>query len=205
MSRQSPEQASLVAFLDGSKGTISYLEARGLFAALAIIPRMVAPGEWLPIVLGTSKAERPEVLLPALMELYNAEVEQVRRDARKAVPKFKTGDQPEWGAGFLRGLRLDWDAVTSNHECASIAVFMMVLSGEASYDGLAEDLKITEEKWRKKFGKGLPGLIRAMYEDLEEPRANAPVEPAPVALSERVGRNDPCPCGSGKKFKKCCG
>ena len=23
--------------------------------------------------------------------------------------------------------------------------------------------------------------------------------------SEKVGRNDPCPCGSGKKFKKCCG
>jgi len=22
---------------------------------------------------------------------------------------------------------------------------------------------------------------------------------------ERVGRNDPCPCGSGQKFKKCCG
>jgi hypothetical protein len=21
---------------------------------------------------------------------------------------------------------------------------------------------------------------------------------------EKVGRNDPCPCGSGKKFKKCC-
>ena len=24
-------------------------------------------------------------------------------------------------------------------------------------------------------------------------------------LSPKVGRNDPCPCGSGKKFKKCCG
>ena len=24
-------------------------------------------------------------------------------------------------------------------------------------------------------------------------------------LQEKVGRNDPCPCGSGKKFKKCCG
>jgi preprotein translocase subunit SecA len=22
---------------------------------------------------------------------------------------------------------------------------------------------------------------------------------------EKVGRNDPCPCGSGKKYKKCCG
>lgn len=26
-----------------------------------------------------------------------------------------------------------------------------------------------------------------------------------VAVSTKVGRNDPCPCGSGKKFKKCCG
>ena len=25
------------------------------------------------------------------------------------------------------------------------------------------------------------------------------------AVSEKVGRNDPCPCGSGKKYKKCCG
>jgi hypothetical protein len=25
------------------------------------------------------------------------------------------------------------------------------------------------------------------------------------ATSEKVGRNDPCPCGSGKKYKKCCG
>jgi preprotein translocase subunit SecA len=24
-------------------------------------------------------------------------------------------------------------------------------------------------------------------------------------MGERVGRNDPCPCGSGKKFKNCCG
>jgi len=30
--------------------------------------------------------------------------------------------------------------------------------------------------------------------------------PRPVKRSEpKAGRNDPCPCGSGKKFKKCCG
>ncbi len=29
--------------------------------------------------------------------------------------------------------------------------------------------------------------------------------PAPVKAAPKVGRNDPCPCGSGKKFKKCCG
>ena len=29
--------------------------------------------------------------------------------------------------------------------------------------------------------------------------------PKPVTSEKTVGRNDPCPCGSGKKFKKCCG
>ncbi len=34
----------------------------------------------------------------------------------------------------------------------------------------------------------------------------APQKQAPVRRgSEKTGRNDPCPCGSGKKFKKCCG
>ena len=27
----------------------------------------------------------------------------------------------------------------------------------------------------------------------------------PVRVGVKVGRNDPCPCGSGKKYKKCCG
>ncbi len=37
-------------------------------------------------------------------------------------------------------------------------------------------------------------------------RAPLPVVAAPIRLAEtRVGRNDPCPCGSGKKSKKCCG
>ena len=39
-------------------------------------------------------------------------------------------------------------------------------------------------------------------------RAQAPIPMAPqepVRSSKTVGRNDPCPCGSGKKYKKCCG
>ncbi|MCF6097228.1 preprotein translocase subunit SecA [Thermovorax subterraneus] len=30
-------------------------------------------------------------------------------------------------------------------------------------------------------------------------------KPQPVRKGEKIGRNDPCPCGSGKKYKKCCG
>lgn len=33
----------------------------------------------------------------------------------------------------------------------------------------------------------------------------APHDKGPIVSREKVGRNDPCTCGSGKKFKKCCG
>ena len=33
----------------------------------------------------------------------------------------------------------------------------------------------------------------------------APAVRKPVVVKEKIGRNDPCPCGSGKKYKKCCG
>lgn len=29
--------------------------------------------------------------------------------------------------------------------------------------------------------------------------------PKPVKAEDKIGRNEPCPCGSGKKYKKCCG
>lgn len=36
--------------------------------------------------------------------------------------------------------------------------------------------------------------------------ASGPAEkPAPIVNAAKIGRNDPCSCGSGKKFKKCCG
>jgi preprotein translocase subunit SecA len=38
-----------------------------------------------------------------------------------------------------------------------------------------------------------------------EGRPEKPAAKAPVKAGPKVGRNDPCPCGSGKKFKKCHG
>ena len=35
--------------------------------------------------------------------------------------------------------------------------------------------------------------------------AGEPAKRKPVVAAKKVGRNDPCPCGSGKKYKKCCG
>ncbi|MDH7479794.1 MAG: SEC-C metal-binding domain-containing protein, partial [Syntrophomonadaceae bacterium] len=41
---------------------------------------------------------------------------------------------------------------------------------------------------------------RRLVENRQEDQA-----PQPVRSESRVGRNDPCPCGSGKKYKRCCG
>jgi hypothetical protein len=45
---------------------------------------------------------------------------------------------------------------------------------------------------------------RALRQAPEEATATPPSEPA-VRVEPKVGRNEPCPCGSGKKYKKCCG
>ena len=44
-------------------------------------------------------------------------------------------------------------------------------------------------------------------EQVAKPAESVPDGSAPPAArrSDKVGRNDPCPCGSGKKYKKCCG
>ena len=31
-----------------------------------------------------------------------------------------------------------------------------------------------------------------------------PLDKRPLDKRKKIGRNDPCPCGSGKKYKKCC-
>ena len=53
----------------------------------------------------------------------------------------------------------------------------------------------------------------ALHEKSEFRRIDGPwfytrslrIGPAPAKATPKVGRNDPCPCGSGKKFKQCCG
>jgi preprotein translocase subunit SecA len=47
---------------------------------------------------------------------------------------------------------------------------------------------------------------RRHQEPRQSRREASPARPAPpVPRFGKVGRNDPCPCGSGKKYKRCCG
>ncbi len=69
-------------------------------------------------------------------------------------------------------------------------------------------------RWRfLRLGGLTPGEARAeiarQYEDLRDYLGAREAPPAPASLTatlgRKVARNAPCPCGSGKKYKKCCG
>ena len=48
--------------------------------------------------------------------------------------------------------------------------------------------------------------ISGYSEEMENPGALATAQKTqPIVNVGKVGRNDPCPCGSGKKYKQCCG
>ena len=67
-----------------------------------------------------------------------------------------------------------------------------------------ERLKEVEKIFEKNGWKYTIGLEPDKPEDITSlERLLNP--PKPKIAEKKVGRNEPCPCGSGKKYKKCCG
>ncbi|MCF7917073.1 MAG: preprotein translocase subunit SecA [Candidatus Omnitrophica bacterium] len=62
----------------------------------------------------------------------------------------------------------------------------------------------TEEK-REVFAENQENLIHSKYSPLQKKEPAKKKAKAPKVSGKKAGRNDPCPCGSGKKYKKCCG
>lgn len=62
------------------------------------------------------------------------------------------------------------------------------------------DLTLTNENNKTVFSFQIPS-IGGIDPAAHEGRSGAPHKASDI----KVGRNDPCPCGSGKKYKKCCG
>jgi hypothetical protein len=80
-------------------------------------------------------------------------------------------------------------------------VINLVLDKQYTYEDLINEYKSEYQKFRIYSSATVLYCSNAfsdVFEEISEPKTQAP---APVA---KVGRNDPCPCGSGKKYKNCC-
>jgi hypothetical protein len=151
-------------------------------------------------------------------------VEILRRSLRQAIDK----EDIDLISGLVDALHelYPQEAYQEIKECYDKGLmepFMMAL--DDIDDTLREDrtecLKRVADRWRPindtvselsrwaSFSetKDKPRPAARPFDLAPEPRSAPPRGPRLEPLQspeERVGRNDPCPCGSGKKFKKCC-
>ena len=88
--------------------------------------------------------------------------------------------------------------VKDDKEEWEVPLMLMDIGKDDRNHQLVEDY----DRWFAQWGDFVPPSYPHVSNDDSEEDEEEDEEPEPPP--KRVGRNDPCPCGSGKKFKKCC-
>jgi SEC-C motif domain protein len=146
-----------------------------------------------PIITGTRPALTAEALMRARYSAY----------ARTEIDFLLSSLHPSSRDGHDdKGIR-DW---SENSRWLGLKILATEAGGEQDDAGTVE--------FAATYAYGEEGKPRRHHELAEFVREDgvwtfvngAPVKEKPVVREEpKVGRNDPCACGSGKKYKKCCG
>lgn len=158
---------------------------------------------------GLESGDAEAGLRPYLFAHDEAEREQARAQQLDEEVVAWLHDGAYWAEAFLKGLALarDWAAVR-----LSSRIDAAMLDCEAMVHGLTlgdrgEPFEAHVRKWwqgrRPSRDERVDAALVAV-EDLRLLWLEASLRPEPMS-SDKVGRNDPCPCGSGRKFKKCHG
>ena len=144
-----------------------------------------------PIIAGTAKAETAEQLMRARYASYvTGDVIFLRDSATKAVQEeFDEEASRAWSnAAEWHGLEILATEKGHPGDKEGVVEFRALYTAGGSFCNHHERSVFVRENGEWKFEDG--EFVSETPEKREEPK---------------VGRNDPCPCGSGKKYKKCCG
>jgi uncharacterized protein len=104
----------------------------------------------------------------------------------------------EWCDGYMRGVSLamdDWDK--GGNEITQLVMPMLMFASEEGWKAL-DAMEPAEVEQLQQAVTENARIIHGWWLERREP--GIPVRRS----SPDVGRNDPCPCGSGKKYKHCC-
>jgi uncharacterized protein len=197
-------------------------EVQGYLCAALTGPVPIPEADWLLEALGSEAGLASEAGLEAasILRILAEDIRIQLADEEPMTlylyPQSDEDDSPSdyepWALAYLHGVDTaaeDWfDELTDEEEVEWLdeRLFpLMVLTGEA-----AAAAKEHGEAWPE--GKELEELNDQAQEDLARAVSeiflfwNAKRGIGTVRRDAgKVGRNDPCPCGSGKKFKQCCG
>lgn len=106
----------------------------------------------------------------------------------------------EWCAGYVRGMAISRQAWAT----APVALLEqhLALINFFADESFMEEVKKLSDTDIETLQQKIEPAARALHAYWLAQRERAP---APIIRAEpKTGRNDPCPCGSGKKYKKCC-
>lgn len=204
------------------KQAMSILELDGYLTGVMVAPSVIRPslwmaGLWLDAEPVSDDAAQMQSVLAAVGVMFNTLSTEIQSSLRRLEaervcdyrPAFCTMDERPshelvytWVRGFWNAMQLapaDWSPLLADHRTQLIIapfVGFMEVGGEAIE--LAEDI----EQRLDDAAEAIPRSI-LLLRKIAEIRASREQPKQPVR--RKIGRNDPCPCGSGQKFKRCCG
>ena len=195
----------------------------GFFAALHCCPDMIPPSQYLPVIWGGG--EMPEEdsfeddkqanqFFSAVMQHWNNVGDRINKD-RVFLPLVD--DEAEflaerWAQGFLQGMKHakgDWVDLLHDEDNGGSAVVVYALAHQNDPD---PEIRSFEEpasaEKQETLLVHLAASVTKIHQYFEGQRhfnARQAKEAGVIKRSSpKIGRNSPCPCGSGKKYKKCC-
>jgi uncharacterized protein len=188
---------------------------QGLLCAVVSAPAPIAAATWMPAVLGAdhqwaSEAEAAEIS-DLLLRFHDDTARQL--NAGEGFDFILYGDEDDndmdlWCEGYLEGVELadpSWDEASDPADVDEMLFPFLALSGrlrEAMLERGEPEMSIEDERrMLAEFREGLADDVIAIRSFWFEKG----IPPTVRRAAPKVGRNDPCPCGSGKKYKNCCG
>lgn len=195
----------------------------GFLTALASAPVMLASSVWLPKVWGSSEQDEPgfdndvqrERITSLIIRHMSNLVVNLQQDPDSCEPIFDSAIYPEspreyvdgelWAYGFMTAVNLqreDWQAAFADPEMMEILRPIYLLGTEDLTP--EEEALIATPEQREELSHLVPASVAALYR-FWTPVRRAVTDPALRREMPKIGRNEKCPCGSGRKYKKCCG
>lgn len=182
----------------------------GLLTAAIIGPEPVMPSDYLPWLWDWERGKKDVVfaseaeanrIMGYVMKMHNRVAGLLDSKTPLVMPVFildPAWSHREWLTGFLMGADFDaqiWDYAREviPEVFEPLRVISVMKPDDPGWDDACTDLSASLVTIRDFFREG---EWREAFEEVPQPV---------VREGPKVGRNDPCPCGSGRKYKKCCG
>jgi uncharacterized protein len=190
----------------------------GYLTAIAIGPETIMPAEWLPRVWGEEGAapkwknsKEEERIVNLIMRFMNEILITFEVAPKEFEPLYCEHevdgqtliDAEAWTWGFWEGMELregSWQEIWDSEVAELMRPLYLLGADEIEEEELPEvEDPVKAHKLALEMEANLPAIHR-FWATRRKPAVETVKRDDP-----KVGRNDDCPCGSGKKYKKCCG